>query len=201
MKVRPAGRVDSKDLAAGTRRRRRPNLESLKETIGPPISEVPWSAEMVAQTIEILPVGLADGGLFWLKPVHAGSLSVGLPRSKQPGAFVLEVMRWYPLTPRVVHSTSWRYREGAVVLTYVAVVEPPGTLPLDSLEILPVQRSELAGGEAMAPPKGIEVQAVLEHAFRHLSWLLRDDPAIAAALADWKSVLLAYEPEAFRALG
>jgi hypothetical protein len=156
---------------------------------------------MVAQTLEILAVGLRDGRLFWLKPVHGESLKVGLPRSKQPGDFVLEVMEWYPLLPQVVHSTSWRYHDGAVVLTYVAVVEPPSALPVDSLQELPVERSELARGEAMAPPKGIQVQAVLEHAFRHLSWLVRDDPAIALALADWTAILAPYEPETFRALG
>jgi hypothetical protein len=193
--------VDGRATGGTPRRRRSRSVEALVETIGPPIAEVPWSAEMVAQTLEILPVGLTDGRLFWLKPIHGDSLRVGLPKAKQPGDFVLEVMEWYPLTPRVVHSTSWRYKDGAVVLTYVAVVEPPESLPSDSLEVLPVERAELARGEAMAPPKGIEVQAVLEHAFRHLSWLVRDDPAIAAELADWNSILTAYEPETFRALG
>ena len=175
-----SGRVARKVTPGSTRRKAAP-LEVLVETIGPPISETAWSPEMVAQTLEILPVGLRDGRLFWLKPMHADSLKVGLPKSRQPGEYVLQVMGWYPLSPRVVHSTSWRYGDGAVVLTYVAVVEPPASLPPDSLVELPVGRSELARGEAMAPPKGIQVEAVLEHALRHLSWLVRDDPAIAAA--------------------
>jgi hypothetical protein len=200
--VRPlSARVVRKAAPGSTPRRRSAPLDVLVETIGPPISEVAWSPEVVAQTLEILPVGLRDGRLFWLKPMHADSLRVGLPKARQPGDFVLEVMEWYPLSPRVVHSTSWRYGDGAVVLTYVAVVEPPERLPPDSLVELPLGRSELARGEAMAPPKGIQVQAVLEHALRHLSWLVRDDPAIASALEDWKEMLQAYTPETFRALG
>lgn len=200
--VRPlSGRVVRKVAPGSTPRRRSAPLDVLVETIGPPISEVAWSPEMVAQTLEILAVGLRDGRLFWLKPLHADSLRVGLPKAKQPGDFVLEVLEWYPLSPRVVHSTSWRYGDGVVVLTYVAVVGPPERLPPDSLVELPVGRSELARGEAMAPPKGIQVQAVLEHALRHLSWLVRDDPAIARALDHWKDLLKEYTPETFRALG
>jgi hypothetical protein len=110
------------------------------------------------------------------------------------------VLKWYPVVPRVVHSTSWRHEEGRVILTYVAVVEPPGRLPTDSLKEVAVGRAELARGDAMAPPSSIGVAAVIEHALRHLSWLVRDDPAIAEALSDWGAVLGEYQPEPFRAL-
>lgn len=168
--------------------------------MGPPISTVAWSPELVAQTLEILAVGIRGRDVFWLKPVHAESLRVGLPRSAKPGEVVVEVMKGYPLVPRVVHSTSWRYEEGRVILTYVAVVEPPGQLPADSLKEMPVRRADVARGDAMTPPQTIGVAAVLEHAFRHLSWLLRDDPAIAASLDGWTETLGDYEPEPFRAL-
>ena len=52
----------------------------------------------------------------------------------------------------------------------------------------------------MAPPESITVEAVLEHAVRHLAWLSRDDPAIATVLAGWFGVLEGYLPEPFRAL-
>ena len=42
---------------------------------------------------------------------------------------------------------------------------------------------------------------VLEHAFRHLSWLVKDDDAVRTALPDWMAFLGAYEPEPFRAFG
>jgi len=154
----------------------------------------------VAQSLEILPVGLRDGKLFWLRPVHAPSLQVGISRSAEPSQTVLEVVAWYPLAPRVVHSTSWRYEEGRIVLTYVVVVDPPQDLPQGSLELVPVQRSDLVRGDSMAPPESITVEAVLEHAVRHLAWLSRDDPAIATVLAGWFGVLEGYLPEPFRAL-
>ena len=52
----------------------------------------------------------------------------------------------------------------------------------------------------MAAPQAIGVEAVLEHALRHLSWLVRDDPAVMAALSGWKGVLAEFQPEPFRAL-
>ena len=48
--------------------------------MGPPISTVDWSPKFVAQTLEVLPVGLRGESLFWMKPIHADSLRVGLTR-------------------------------------------------------------------------------------------------------------------------
>jgi hypothetical protein len=176
-------------------------IAPLVEAMGPPISAVAWSPQLVAQTLEILAVGLRGHDLFWLKPLHAESLRVGLPISGKPGEVVVGVMGWYPLVPRVVHSTSWRHEHGRVILTYVAVVEPPERLAPDSLVELPVARAELARGDALGPPKAIGIAAVIEHALRHLSWLIGDDAAIAEALSDWTTALGGYQPEPFRALG
>ena len=170
------------------------------ERIGQAVSKVPWSPELVGQSLEVFPVGLRDGTLFWLRPMHAPSLRVGISRSAEPTQVVLELVGWYSLQARVVHSTSWRYEDGRIVLTYVVVVDPPQELPPDSLELVSVERSDLARGAAMAPPESITLNAVLEHAVRHLAWLKRDDPAISTALADWSSVLEGYVPEPFRAL-
>jgi hypothetical protein len=100
----------------------------------------------------------------------------------------------------VVHSTSWRHEEGRVILTYVAVITPPAALPPDSLVKVRIGRAELARGEAMAAPESISLDAVIEHALRHLSWLVKDDPAVMHSLAAWKDVLERYQPEPFRAL-
>jgi len=168
--------------------------------MGPPISSVAWSPDFVAQTLEVLPVGLRDGRLFWMKPIHADSLRVGLPAAAKPGEVVLDVLKWYPLEPVVVHSTSWRHEEQRIVLTYVAVITPPVKLPPDSLVELPVGHAELARGDALAAPPAIGVDAVLEHALRHLSWLAKDDPAVRVSLDTWKEALAGFEPEPFRAL-
>jgi len=170
------------------------------ETMGPPVSTTPWSPDFVAQTLEVLPVTRRETGLFWMKPLHAASLRVGLPVNAQPAQVVLDVLKWYPLEPVVVHSTSWRQDESRIILTYVAVVQPPAKLPADSLVELPVRRAELARGGATSAPAAIGVDAVLEHALRHLSWLVRDDPAVMHELGHWKDVLAGFEPEPFRAL-
>lgn len=176
------------------------SIAPLVELIGPPISQSAWSPDMVAQTLEILPLGLDQDRLFWLKPMHADSLRVGLPRDAQPGRHVLDALAWYPLTPRIVHSTSWRHEEARIVLTYVAVVDPPTALPEDSLIRLPIERADLARGAATAAPETIGVAQVLEHALRHLSWLSRDDPEVSVALGNWATALEAYQPEPFRPL-
>jgi hypothetical protein len=170
--------------------------------LGPPISDVPWSPELSTQSLEVLILTLEDGAPVWLKPEHADSLRVGLPATASPGDVVLETLGWYELRPRVVHSTSWRHEEGRVVLSYIAVVEaPPSSLPPGTLVRTPVARTDLARGDATAPPPEIGVLQVIEHALRHLSWLVRDDAAIGEALPDWVGVLAAYQPEPFQALG
>ena len=168
--------------------------------MGPPVSSQPWSPEFVAQTLEVLPVSLIGAGLVWMKPVHADSLRIGLSPKTRPADAVLDVLKWYPLQPLVIHSTSWRHEEGRVILTYIAAVLPPQDLPSDSLLVLPVGRTELARGEAMAAPQTIGVEAVLEHALRHLAWLLHDDRSVMETLGSWKPYLAGFQPEPFRAL-
>jgi hypothetical protein len=177
-----------------------PSIAPIVDRIGPPISTTPWSPDLVAQTLEILTVFRREEELFCLTPIHAQSLRVGLAKSEQPGDHVLRALAWYPLAVRLVHSTSWRFEQGDVVLTYVAVVDEPERLPRESLVAVPVARTELARGGATGAPGSIEVAQVLEHALRHLAWLLRDDPVVGAALADWAGALRDYVPEPFRAL-
>ena len=66
---------------------------------------------------------------------------------------------------------------------------------------VPVARSELARVDRLAPPTDIDVQQVVEHAFRHLAWLVSDDEGVRDALTDWMGFLGAYEREPFRAFG
>ena len=168
----------------------------------PPLSSTPWSARFVMQSLEILPVFLRAGLVCWLRPEHAGSLRLGWPASAQPARVVTDALAVYGIVPRLVHSTSWRHEGQQVVLTYVAVLaaeraprEPGG--PLVSRQL---GRVELARGDATTPPPRIDVDQVLEHALRHLSWLAKDDPVVAQELHDWSGVLDAYEPEPFRSL-
>ncbi|HEY7754870.1 MAG TPA: hypothetical protein VID69_01435 [Actinomycetota bacterium] len=168
--------------------------------IVPALTNVAWSSQIVSQSLEALFVYLAPDGAHHLRPIHATTLRVGWPADQQPGDIVLAAARRYDLVPLLVHSTSWRLEGGRVVLTYVVAVEPPGELN-ENLADEPVARAELARGDAMGPPPEIGAAQVLEHAFRHLAWLVKDDAAVRDALPAWATFLDGYEPEPFRAFG
>jgi hypothetical protein len=116
-----------------------------------------------------------------------------------PTSVVARMVRANLGEPLVVHSTSWRRARAAVVLTFVAV------LPADAvgeLAAVAVRRTELARGEATSAAQVIAWEQVVEHALRHLSWLVRDDAVVAASLGErWRRALEDYVPEPFRALG
>ena len=165
-----------------------------------PLSEVLYSPDFVMQAIEILPVLLRHGRLWSMRPEHADSFVLGWPAGARPEEVAEQSMVQLGMEPAVLHSTSWRHADKEVVLTYIAVVSP-GSVPPPSWQIVEVARSELARGDATAPPSSIGVMQVQEHALRHLAWLRQDDPTIATLLEDWSDALSDYIPEPFRALG
>jgi len=165
-----------------------------------PLSESPWSADFVMQAIEVLPVLLRNERLWSMRPEHADSFVVAWPAGAQPEEVAAQALVQLGMEPVVLHSTSWRHADKEVVLTYIAVV-PPGSVPPPSWKIVEVARSELARGDATAPPSSIDIMQVQEHALRHLAWLRQDDPTIAGLLDNWSHALSDYIPEPFRALG
>jgi hypothetical protein len=168
--------------------------------LAPPLSSVAWSGDFVAQTIETLFIYLASDGAHLLRPVHAETLRLGWGPEGQPGEIVVGAAERYGLRPVLVHSTSWRHKAGRLVLTYVAAVEPPGSRsPYLADEV--VERADLARGDAFGPPPEIHVAQVLEHAFRHLAWLVKDDAVVGESLGPWAAFLETYVPEPFRAFG
>ena len=170
------------------------------EGLPAPLSELPWSADFVMQAIEVLPVSLRDGRLVCLSPAHAGSFIVGWPAGALPEQVAARALETLGISPIVLHSTSWRHAGAEVVLTYLAVVETTASAP-ESWLVAPVAHAELARGDATAPPIAIGVAQILEHALRHLAWLVKDDAAIAEALPGWQTHLDGYVPEPFRAFG
>jgi hypothetical protein len=101
--------------------------------------------------------------------------------------------------PLLVHSTSWRRDRGAVILSFVVVIDEA---LVDGMASSPIGRSELARSEATAAPKSIDHEQVVEHGLRHMAWLAVDDPVVAAELPPgWRDALAGYVPEPFRALG
>jgi hypothetical protein len=165
-----------------------------------PVSELPWSDDFVMQAIELLVIARRDGELVSLHPDCAGSLMVGWPARARPEEVAAAAITGLGLRPIVLHSTSWRHSDGEVVLTYLTVVSPTFRLP-DYWEIAPVARAAIARGDATAPPPVIGVEQVLEHALRHLAWLVQEDELVSAALPGWTQILNSYVPEPFRALG
>ena len=162
-----------------------------------PLSQTPWYPDVVSQSLEVLPLFFDHDGLGWLKPIHASSLRVGLGVKEQPATAVMKALGVYDLTPSVVHSTSWRMENERMILTYVAIV--PHAVQHAYLETKRIGRAALARGEATAAPTVVHIEQVIEHAVRHLAWLVSDDPVIATELASWREVLAGFTPEPFRA--
>ncbi len=167
--------------------------------MGLPVSELPWSADFVMQSIEILPVALGKGRLISLRPDCADSFLIGWPAGRKPEEVAARAIESLGFRPVVLHSTSWRHAETEVVLTYLAVVAADYALP-DSWETAPVTRAELARGDTTTPPAAITAGQVLEHALRHLAWLHGEDEAVTRALPGWSDCLRVYSAEPFRAL-
>jgi len=76
----------------------------------------------------------------------------------------------------LLHSTSWRFEAGRVVLTYVALPDPapgPGRRPVPSV-------SRCASAGPLAPsPESVSTDDVAAHACRHLVYLRHTDPLVA----------------------
>ncbi|WP_069628783.1 hypothetical protein [Streptomyces niveus] len=82
----------------------------------------------------------------------------------------------------LVHSTSWRATdEGQIVLTYLIHPDPAPDLPGTPLpDPGAIARSPKAGHPS---PPDLKPHHVAAHAVRHLAFLARTDPAVAAHLA------------------
>ena len=162
----------------------------------PPLSDVPWSSDFVAQSLETLFVCLRADRASRPATHPRANLETRLgsrsrPRTDRVGCF-------NPVCPQPPAGSLnvVAPRRGSANPTYVVAVEPPDHLSEYLIEE-PVMRSDLARGDALGPPTDIDVSQVIEHAFRHLSWLVKDDAVVSEALADWASFLDRYEPEPF----
>lgn len=147
---------------------------------------------------EIFAVVLDAQGPTLTGPCGPEAWYVEVPQGTDPMAVTARLVRANLGDPLVLHSTSWRTSRGGVVLTFVAIVAPAVVADLGKA---PVERAELARGDATTAPIDVASAPVLEHALRHLAWLVRDDPAVAQALPQaWHALLAGYVPEPFRHL-
>jgi hypothetical protein len=119
--------------------------------------------------------------------------------TEHPVEVVDRIVRDVVGPPTLVHSTSWRRDRDAVILSFVVVIERE---LVHGMASVPIDRAELARSEATAAPRDIATSAVVEHGLRHLAWLAKDDPVVAAELPEaWRPLLADYIPEPFRNLG
>ena len=148
---------------------------------------------------EVFVVWLADGHLELTGPCGAAPWLMEVAASEHPVDVVTRMLREVVGEPILVHSTSWRLEGGAVVLSFVAII--PAALVRD-MASEPVDRTELARGSATTAPRAIASASVVEHGLRHMAWLAKEDPIVAAELSDgWREALALYVPEPFRNLG
>jgi hypothetical protein len=148
---------------------------------------------------EVFVVWLNGDHLELTGPCGAAAWMLELGESEHPVEVVDRIVRDVVGPPRLVHSTSWRRDRGAVILSFVVVIDE--TL-VDGMDSAPIGRSELARSQATAAPKTVDYEQVVEHGLRHMAWLAVDDPVVAAELpTGWRDVLSGYVPEPFRALG
>lgn len=156
-----------------------------------------WDVEGPVQA-EVFVVRLRDGQLELTGPCGAEAWLIELGETDHPVEVVDRIVRDVIGPPRLLHSTSWRRDRGAVILSFVVVIDADQQADMASA---PIGRSELARSAATAAPEAIAHGQVLEHALRHLAWLAQDDPVVAGELSEgWRAALAGYAPEPFRSL-
>ncbi|HEX8498563.1 MAG TPA: hypothetical protein VF661_15310 [Actinomycetales bacterium] len=123
-----------------------------------------------AVAVEVLLMGVTPHGISY-RPVRADLAGSG------PDDLARELAGDVAL----VHSTSWRFEDGVVVLTYAALPDPR---PQQAAHAL-VDPSVVCSGDPMQPaPPVLHLPHVAAHAVRHLAYLAEHDPGIAPAQHD-----------------
>ena len=140
----------------------------------------------------------ADDGVHLTGPCGPAPWYVEVAEGQDPQAVALSLLTRQVGPPLLVHSTSWRRDRTGVVLSFAAVIP----VPADPLDSVLVERAELARGGAAEAAGAIAANQVLEHALRHLAWLMQDDLVVKETLAGsaWPALLAGYLPEPFRHL-
>lgn len=104
---------------------------------------------------------------------HWGLTRVPLVGGQHPDDVALDNDR----QPILMHSTSWRYDDGGIVLTYACVIPgvPRGLVKIDT-DLIVTSR------DALHPtPVMVHGHHVAAHAIEHLVHLVRHDPVVARA--------------------
>jgi hypothetical protein len=183
--------VVPRGVGALTRDGEAPPSDMTREPVG-------WDVDSPVQA-EVFVVWLDGVAIQLTGPDGPRAWYLQLGATEHPVEVVDRIVRDVIGPPLLVHSTSWRRDRDAVILSFVVVIGPE---LVGSMESVAVGRAELARSAATVAPREIAVEAVVEHGLRHLAWLADDDPVVATTLPEgWRTILAAYLPEPFRALG
>jgi hypothetical protein len=137
-----------------------------------------------------------DGTVMLTGPCGADPWYVEVAAEEDPMAVVSGIVARVIGAPVVVHSTSWRRDRGAVILSFLTVINPAD---VGDMTAAAMGRADLARGGATSAPTAIAGAQVVEHALRHLAWLAKDDRVVAERLdKGWHELLAGYVPEPFR---
>jgi hypothetical protein len=124
----------------------------------------------VPVTVELILLGARDGALTYRR------LAVPLARGVEPDATARRTLGGRLGPDGVLHSTSWRFDDGRLVITYAVAPDPdPGAGGR------PVADTVAQGADGRHPSAEPDFGEVAAHACRHLAFLLTTDAAVAEA--------------------
>lgn len=151
--------------------------------------------------VEVWPVSADEVGLWLISGTDAWR-SEAIRKDSDPHTAVTELLKANDASDgvKLLHSTSWRAEETAVVLTYVAVIGC-GAFVRDKWQnaapispVLPDAVGKPIAVEATEAPIPRYID-VLMHGLRHLSFLLQTDSAARSALCGkWPDHLALFRP-------
>jgi hypothetical protein len=146
------------------------------------LETLPLAVRLSAPTVvvEVVPLVLERGAIQVLRPRDAGAWLVPCVGDQHPEEQARAAIHGQGWRLNVLHSTSWRWESGYLLLTYLAVVDVEG--PLTNWHVQPLAAASLARGAATSAPPVIAHDQVVAHGLRHLAWLARDDSAVQATL-------------------
>ncbi|MEV4374577.1 hypothetical protein AB0J71_46505 [Nonomuraea sp. NPDC049637] len=163
-------------------------------TPSPTPDPAPLTPTKLAARLDVWPL-TADHHAIWLLSGTTPWQSTDLDRAPHTAAHQLLATHGISTTIRLLHSTSWRPGNNAIVLTYLAILDP--TNPIQTAwpqaQAITAERVEAAGKPTPTPatqapaPRQIDV---LLHALRHLHFLTMTDTPASTALDDqWRAHL------------